>query len=190
SWPWPRTSGHRCSMRSSGACTGPLLPRRPRPTCACGRPTPSPAATSRTGGRETSYASGRSTARTTRRSTSAAPTSGWPATWRAPGGRAGPRPVRRCESSERRAVSAQVVETDVVVVGAGVAGLSAARKLVAEGRDVVVLEARDRVGGRLWNTEIGGEANELGGEWVAPYQSRVQSLLPGPGLELFPAPPE
>src|SRR5262249_17039648 len=118
-------------------------------------------------------------------STSAAPTSGWRATWRAPCARAGPRLGRRCESNERRAVSAQVVETDVVVVGAGVAGLSAARKLVAEGRDVVVLEARHPGGGRLWNTEIGGEANELGGEGVAPYQSRLQSLLPELGIELF-----
>jgi len=50
-----------------------------------------------------------------------------------------------------------------------------------------VLEARDRVGGRLWNTEIGGEANELGGEWVAPYQSRLHALLPELGVELFPA---
>lgn len=79
------------------------------------------------------------------------------------------------------------IETDVVVVGAGVAGLAAASRLVAEGRKVVVLEARDRVGGRLWNTEIGGEANELGGEWVAPYHSRLHELLPELGVELFPA---
>ncbi len=67
------------------------------------------------------------------------------------------------------------------------AGLAAASRLVAEGRSVVVLEARDRVGGRLWNTEIGGEANELGGEWVAPYHSRLRALLPELGIELFPA---
>jgi putrescine oxidase len=79
------------------------------------------------------------------------------------------------------------VEADVVVVGAGVAGLAAANVLVGAGRDVVVLEARDRVGGRLWNTEIGGEANELGGEWVAPYHRRLRELLPELGVELFPA---
>jgi putrescine oxidase len=84
-------------------------------------------------------------------------------------------------------VDARLIETEVVVVGAGVAGLAAARKLVAAGRDVVVLEARDRVGGRLWNTEIGGDANELGGEWIAPYQSRMHALLEELGIELFPA---
>ena len=45
--------------------------------------------------------------------------------------------------------------TEVVVVGAGRAGLSAARTLVAAGREVVVLEARDRVGGRVYNIDVG-----------------------------------
>jgi putrescine oxidase len=84
-------------------------------------------------------------------------------------------------------MDSRVTQADVVVVGAGVAGLAAARKLVAEGRDVVVLEARDRVGGRLWNTELGGEPNELGGEWIAPYQSRMHALLAELQIELFPA---
>jgi putrescine oxidase len=79
------------------------------------------------------------------------------------------------------------LETDVAVVGAGIAGLTAARTLAREGVDVVVLEARDRVGGRLWNTEIGGEPNELGGQWVAPYQSAVHGLLDELEIELFPS---
>lgn len=84
-------------------------------------------------------------------------------------------------------MDARLIEADVAVVGAGVAGLAAASRIAAAGRTVVVLEARDRVGGRFWNTEIGGEANELGGEWVAPYHSRLHALLPALGIELFPA---
>ena len=62
---------------------------------------------------------------------------------------------------------------------------TAASDLVAAGREVVVLEARDRVGGRLLNVEIGGEPNELGGEWIAPYQSEMHALLAELGIELF-----
>lgn len=76
-------------------------------------------------------------------------------------------------------------DTDVVVVGAGIAGLSAAAELRRNGLEVVVCEARDRVGGRVWNTEIGGHANELGGQWVAPYQSAVRELMHELDLELF-----
>ena len=77
------------------------------------------------------------------------------------------------------------VDVDVAVVGAGIAGLVAATELTRAGRTVVVLEARDRVGGRVLNVEIGGEPNELGAQWVAPYQSAMHELLAELGLELF-----
>ena len=79
----------------------------------------------------------------------------------------------------------RTTKADVVVVGAGIAGLVAATELADAGADVVVLEARDRVGGRVLNAEIGGEPNELGGQWVAPYQSELHALLADLGLELF-----
>lgn len=55
---------------------------------------------------------------------------------------------------------------DTIVVGAGVAGLTAARLLVREGRRVVLLEARDRVGGRVWSDRSGGVVTDLGASWI------------------------
>ena len=66
---------------------------------------------------------------------------------------------------------------DVVVVGAGLAGLVAARRLVAAGRSVIVLEARDRVGGRVWNYDLGhGRVFERGGQFIGPTQDHIAQL--------------
>ncbi|MBW3663850.1 MAG: flavin monoamine oxidase family protein [Actinobacteria bacterium] len=77
--------------------------------------------------------------------------------------------------------------TDVVVVGAGFAGLTAARRLVAAGRDVLVLEARDRVGGRVRNHDLGdGEVVEVGGQFVGPTQTRILALAAEVGVATYP----
>src|ERR671920_2466316 len=76
---------------------------------------------------------------------------------------------------------------DIVVVGAGLAGLAAARDLLAAGLSVLVLEARNRVGGRLLNHTLeGGAVVELGGQWVGPTQDRVLALAEELGVGLFP----
>ena len=66
---------------------------------------------------------------------------------------------------------------DTVIIGAGFAGLSAARTLMNEGRgNFVVPEARDRVGGRTKAGKIGDISVDLGGMWMAPTHTRPKSL--------------
>jgi monoamine oxidase len=78
-------------------------------------------------------------------------------------------------------------DADVVVVGAGLAGLTAARELVAARRNVLVIEARDRVGGRTLNASIGaGRVVEMGGQWVGPSQDRLLALAGELEIETFP----
>jgi Flavin containing amine oxidoreductase/TAT (twin-arginine translocation) pathway signal sequence len=76
-------------------------------------------------------------------------------------------------------------QADVIVVGAGLAGLAAARRLAAAGRSVLVLEARNRVGGRTWTIDAGGTFLDLGGQWVGPTQSRVVALAKAVGVRTF-----
>jgi monoamine oxidase len=77
---------------------------------------------------------------------------------------------------------------DVVVVGAGLAGLTAARDVVRGGRSVLVLEARDRVGGRvLSHTLQDGSYSELGGMYTGPTQDHIQALAQDVGVGFYPA---
>ena len=75
---------------------------------------------------------------------------------------------------------------DVVVVGAGLSGLAAARRLTAAGAEVTVLEARDRVGGRTERLVLDdGTPLELGGQWLGEGHTRMYDLVAELGLETF-----
>lgn len=78
------------------------------------------------------------------------------------------------------------IERDVVIIGAGASGLTAATELKKAGLTVAVLEARDRVGGRLWTDDIDGAMLEIGGQWVSPDQDALKSTLADLGLETYP----
>jgi monoamine oxidase len=74
-------------------------------------------------------------------------------------------------------------DVDVVVVGAGLSGLIAARALTRSGASVRVLEARDRVGGKMLTVDLAGCAVDLGAHWVGPSQRRILALLEELGIE-------
>jgi monoamine oxidase len=76
---------------------------------------------------------------------------------------------------------------DVVVVGAGLAGLSAARKLRQAGKSVRVLEARGEVGGRTRSREIDGAVVDFGGEWIGRAHTAMCGLVTELGLHVEPA---
>ncbi len=79
------------------------------------------------------------------------------------------------------------LKTDVIVIGAGIAGLAAANSIAASGLDVTVLEARDRSGGRLDNHKFAnGDIVDIGGQWLGPGQNRSYRLLAELGGSTFP----
>src|SRR5262249_7403354 len=94
-------------------------------------------------------------------------------------------PTRSRRSRRRR------MRCDVVVLGAGLAGLSAARDLMHGGADVVVLEARGRAGGRVEQTSLSdGRIVQLGGEVVGHFHSSYIKLVDELGLTLVPSFPD
>ncbi|WP_211359589.1 flavin monoamine oxidase family protein [Actinocorallia herbida] len=79
------------------------------------------------------------------------------------------------------------LEVDVCVVGGGLSGLTAARDLVAAGKSVVVLEGRDRAGGRVYGMTLGdGTVTEGGAEFIGPTQDRIAALAQSLGVQTFP----
>ncbi|NVM96209.1 flavin monoamine oxidase family protein [Arthrobacter wenxiniae] len=77
------------------------------------------------------------------------------------------------------------IERDVVIIGAGPSGLTAAHELGKAGLSVAVLEARDRVGGRTWSNTVDGAWLEIGGQWVSPDQTALIGLLEELGLDTY-----
>ena len=82
-------------------------------------------------------------------------------------------------------------ETDVAIIGAGAAGIAAARRIQGLGKRVILLEAADRIGGRcITETTTFGVAHDLGAHWLrGPDRNPLAKLVMSTGLELYPAPP-
>src|SRR5439155_904053 len=78
------------------------------------------------------------------------------------------------------------IETDVCVIGAGLAGLTAARRLSQGGRAVTVMEARDRVGGRVWTRPgTSGLRIDVGATFIGPHHDRLHALTKEMGVSTF-----
>ena len=82
-----------------------------------------------------------------------------------------------------------IQQADVIVIGGGLSGLAAARTLVEAKHSVILLEARDRVGGRTWSKfdVPGGGWIDMGGQFVGPTQDRILALADAVGVPRFPA---
>jgi monoamine oxidase len=103
--------------------------------------------------------------------------------------------VPRTAAAASRRPRRRSIRADVAVVGGGLAGLTTARRLAQKGvRDVVVIEARDRVGGRTHTKHTHGTWVDVGGQWIktkqtsyGPAQSRIVALAKEVGVKTFPS---
>ena len=83
-------------------------------------------------------------------------------------------------------MNSETRDADVIVIGGGLAGVRAAAKLKAGGASVLILEARDRLGGRTCTRPLGGAAFDFGGQFIGPGQPRMYQLVKDLGLQLAP----
>jgi monoamine oxidase len=87
----------------------------------------------------------------------------------------------------RTAEASSSSSADVIVVGAGFSGLAAARAIARAGKSVIVLEARDRVGGKVLNKMLeDGDITEAGGTYIGPTQTRMAALAKEYGVATYP----
>jgi monoamine oxidase len=85
-------------------------------------------------------------------------------------------------------MTSENVDADVIVVGGGLAGTRAAAKLKVGGASVLLLEARDRLGGRTYTRQLGGVPFDFGGQFIGSGQARMYELVREHGLQLAPTP--
>ncbi|MGC1206560.1 MAG: FAD-dependent oxidoreductase, partial [Ornithinimicrobium sp.] len=76
-------------------------------------------------------------------------------------------------------------EADVIIIGAGLSGLIAAREVLAAGYEPLVVEANDRVGGRIFTQDVDGLPLELGAQWIGDTHHRMQTLASELGVEIY-----
>src|SRR3954447_24477477 len=90
------------------------------------------------------------------------------------------------DAKKRKPKRRKPKKADVIVVGAGLSGLTGARKVAARGKALIVIEARSRIGGRMLNHSIGhGHVTELGGQFVGPTQDHIIGLADRLGVKRF-----
>src|SRR5512143_3301971 len=96
-----------------------------------------------------------------------------------------PNDGQRNGSTAHRGWSARRWNTDIAIIGGGRSGLALAERLQHAGTDYTLLEARDRLGGRILSRVIDGAAFDLGPAWFWPIQPRMAALVSRLGLDVF-----